>query len=91
MKVELPGLDSFGGPLYIGTGCFHRRDVLCGKKYSKGYRNDWNSKDYRNSGDDVNELEEKSKHLASCSYEENTEWGKEVSLSLYYYLPISHF
>ncbi|KAG6592103.1 Cellulose synthase-like protein E6, partial [Cucurbita argyrosperma subsp. sororia] len=79
-EVELPGLDSFGGPLYIGTGCFHRRDVLCGKKYSKGYRNDWNSKDYRNSGDDVNELEEKSKHLASCSYEENTEWGKEMGL-----------
>ncbi|THU48252.1 hypothetical protein C4D60_Mb09t24290 [Musa balbisiana] len=30
--VELGGLDSWGGPLYIGTGCFHRREVLCGRK-----------------------------------------------------------
>lgn len=80
MKVEFPGLDGFGGPLYVGTGCFHRRDVLCGKKYSKGYRNDWNSNNYRNSQDNATELEEKSKHLASCAYEENTQWGKEVSL-----------
>ncbi|XP_022941006.1 cellulose synthase-like protein E1 [Cucurbita moschata] len=78
-EVEFSGFDGFEGPIYIGTGCFHRRDVLCGKKYSKGYRNNWNS-DYRNSKDSVNELEEKSKHLASCSYEENTQWGKEMGL-----------
>uniref|UniRef100_A0A1S4BLZ1 Cellulose synthase-like protein E6 n=1 Tax=Nicotiana tabacum TaxID=4097 RepID=A0A1S4BLZ1_TOBAC len=35
-EVELPGLDASGGPLYIGTGCFHGREVLCGKKYCKG-------------------------------------------------------
>lgn len=79
-EVEFPGLDGSGGPLYIGTGCFHRRDVLCGKKYSKRYRNDWNSKNYRNSKDNVTELEEKSKQLANCSYEENTQWGKEMGL-----------
>ncbi|XP_038897441.1 cellulose synthase-like protein E1 isoform X3 [Benincasa hispida] len=79
-KVEFSGMDGFGGPRYLGTGCFHRRDVLCGKKYSKGYKNDWNSKNFRNSEDNVNELEEKSKHLASCSYEKNTQWGKEMGL-----------
>ena len=78
MKVELPGLDGLGGPPYIGTGCFHKRDVLCGKKYSKGYKNDWNSKSYRNSKANVKELEENSKYLANCTYEENTQWGKEV-------------
>lgn len=94
VKVEFPGLDGSGGPLYIGTGCFHRRDVLCGKKYSKRYRNDWNSKNYRNSKDNVTELEEKSKQLANCSYEENTQWGKEVDpfarLHLFVYTFLSH-
>ncbi|KAF7120838.1 hypothetical protein RHSIM_Rhsim13G0140100 [Rhododendron simsii] len=41
MEVELPGTDANGGPLYIGTGCFHRRDILCGKKYKKDHQNDW--------------------------------------------------
>lgn len=82
LKVEFHGLDGHGGPLYIGTGCFHRRDVLCGKKFSKGYRNDWNNETYKNFEGGVNELEEKSKHLASCAYEENTQWGKEVSVSV---------
>lgn len=94
LKVEFHGLDGFGGPLYIGTGCFHRRDVLCGKKFSEGYRNDWNSDKHRSFEDSVNELEEKSKHLASCSYEENTQWGKEVGLysrlSLYLYTVLSY-
>ncbi|KAK2652674.1 hypothetical protein Ddye_012530 [Dipteronia dyeriana] len=36
-EVELAGLDSNGGPCYIGTGCFHRRDTLCGKKYSQEF------------------------------------------------------
>ncbi|KAI9160388.1 hypothetical protein LWI28_007689 [Acer negundo] len=42
--VELAGLDSKGGPFYIGTGCFHRRDTLCGKKYSQECNKpDWKS------------------------------------------------
>ncbi|XP_050945240.1 cellulose synthase-like protein E1 isoform X2 [Cucumis melo] len=79
-EVDFPGFDGSGGPLYIGTGCFHKRDVLCGKKYSKGIKNDWNNKSYRNSKDNVKELEENSKHLANCTYEENTQWGKEIGL-----------
>ncbi|GFZ12615.1 cellulose synthase like E1 [Actinidia rufa] len=35
-EVEFSGLDGYGGPLYIGTGCFHRRDILCGRKFTKG-------------------------------------------------------
>ncbi|KAJ0081922.1 hypothetical protein Patl1_09606 [Pistacia atlantica] len=42
MEVELPGIDSNGGPFYIGTGCFHRRETLCGKKYSEDCKTtDW--------------------------------------------------
>ena len=33
IKVELTGFDSNGGPCYIGTGCFHKRETLCEKKY----------------------------------------------------------
>ncbi|KAL6323670.1 hypothetical protein AAG906_002137 [Vitis piasezkii] len=33
IKVELAGIDSNGGPCYVGTECFHRRETLCGKIY----------------------------------------------------------
>ncbi|KGN44128.1 cellulose synthase-like protein E1 [Cucumis sativus] len=79
-EVEFRGMDGFGGPRYLGTGCFHRREVLCGKKYSNGYKNDWNGKKYRNYEGSIDEVEEKVKHLASCSYEKNTQWGKEMGL-----------
>ncbi|KAB1221657.1 Cellulose synthase-like protein E6 [Morella rubra] len=41
MGVEIPGFDGNGGPCYIGTGCFHRRETLCGQKYSKECKADW--------------------------------------------------
>ncbi|CAK8565759.1 unnamed protein product [Lathyrus sativus] len=84
-EVEMFGVDGFGGPMYIGTGCFHRRDVLCGRKFNKQSRKDWNN----NANDEninhmieasLQEIEEKSKTLASCAYEENTSWGKEMGL-----------
>ncbi|KAK7289593.1 hypothetical protein RIF29_03342 [Crotalaria pallida] len=80
-EVEFHGADGYGGPLYIGTGCFHKRDSLLGMKFSDQYRNDWNSSE---SGQfieaSLQELEDKSKALASCTYEENTQWGKEIGL-----------
>ena len=82
LKVEFHGLDGCGGPLYIGTGCFHRRDTLCGRKFSKGYKSDWNSENDIKREESVHELEQKSKGLASSTYDKNTQWGKEVPLSL---------
>ncbi|KAK2640140.1 hypothetical protein Ddye_027935 [Dipteronia dyeriana] len=35
IEVEFHGMDGNGGPPYIGTGCFHRRDTLCGRKFGK--------------------------------------------------------
>ncbi|RDY00832.1 Cellulose synthase-like protein E1 [Mucuna pruriens] len=79
-EVEFPGADGYGGPLYIGSGCFHRRESLLGMKFSEQYRNDWNSEDNQFKEASLHELEEQSKTLASCTYEENTLWGKEMGL-----------
>ncbi|TKY57407.1 Cellulose synthase protein E1 [Spatholobus suberectus] len=77
MEVELHGADGYGGPLFIGTCCFHRRDALCGKKFCGQYKNDWNDENELIKAN-LQELEEESKALASCAYEENTLWGKEI-------------
>ncbi|KAK7387180.1 hypothetical protein VNO78_27753 [Psophocarpus tetragonolobus] len=79
-EVEFHGADGFGGPLYIGSGCFHKRESLCGMKFTDQYRNDWNSEDDQFKEAFLHELEEQSKTLASCNYEENTSWGKEIGL-----------
>lgn len=36
------GIPWFGldGSLYIGSGCFHRGDTLCGRKFMKGCKNE---------------------------------------------------
>jgi len=85
VKVEFHGADGCGGPLYIGTGCFHKRESLCGMKFSDEYRHNWKSEDNLSTEATLHELEEKSKALASCSYEENTQWGKEVLNSIFFY------
>ena len=77
MKVEFHGLDGYGGPMYIGTGCFHRRDTLCGRKFSKDYRNEWKRESIKTE-ESAHELQESLKNLASCRYEGDTQWGNEV-------------
>lgn len=84
MQVDFPGMNASGGPMYIGTGCFHKRDALTGMKYSKESKIQW--KETRNSDDDqvIKEpahLLETSKILSSSTYEQNTQWGNEVFLS----------
>ncbi|RWR84935.1 cellulose synthase-like protein E6 [Cinnamomum micranthum f. kanehirae] len=78
--VELSGMDGYGGPLYIGTGSFFRRESLSGKKYIKRYKTGWNKRAQRDGSETVDELEERAKVLASCSYELGTQWGKEMGL-----------
>ncbi|XP_059666571.1 cellulose synthase-like protein E1 [Cornus florida] len=79
-EVEFHGLDGHGGPLYIGTGCFHRRDTLCGRKFTKANGSEWKSENDIKIKESVNEQEERLKDLASCTYENNTQWGKEMGL-----------
>ncbi|XVE62580.1 hypothetical protein DITRI_Ditri06bG0129600 [Diplodiscus trichospermus] len=78
--LNFPGLDAIGGPLYIGSGCFHRREALLGKKYDKNCKVDWKSLDHRKVEESANVLEETCKILASCTFEQNTQWGKEMGL-----------
>lgn len=85
MQVEFHGFDGYEGPLYIGTGCFHRRDTLCGREFSKESRIQWRSENDKHTKESADELVTRVKGLASCAYEDNTQWGKEVSLSLSLY------
>ena len=86
MKLELAGISGYDAALYSGTGCFHRRESLSGKQYSKDYRGDRDIETKKNDQRSVHELEEASKVLANCNYEKNTQWGKEVSLLIFFFL-----
>ncbi|KAL2495845.1 Cellulose synthase-like protein E1 [Forsythia ovata] len=79
-KIELAGIDGFGGTLYCGTGCFHRRESLCGSKYSKDHRFELHNVKSNTKDKTVQELEEACKPLANCDYENDTQWGKEMGL-----------
>ncbi|XP_020157427.1 cellulose synthase-like protein E6 isoform X2 [Aegilops tauschii subsp. strangulata] len=80
-EVEMGGMDSLGGPLYVGTGCFHRREILCGKRFTKDYQEDWNGGiKGRIQDTSIGEIEEKAKSLATCTYEHDTQWGDEIGL-----------
>ncbi|KAL5548647.1 hypothetical protein UlMin_003878 [Ulmus minor] len=70
--------DGYGGPIYGGTGCFNRRDILCGRKFNNKYKIEEKKENVVRRS--VCELEEESKVLASCTYEKNTAWGKEKGL-----------
>ncbi|GMI84525.1 cellulose synthase like E1 [Hibiscus trionum] len=77
-KLEFPGFDANGGSCYIGTGCFHRREALCGKKYDETCKVDWEQLNHRRVEESASVLEATCKVLASCTFEQNSPWGKEV-------------
>ncbi|KAK3419386.1 hypothetical protein EUGRSUZ_H05074 [Eucalyptus grandis] len=81
MQGEIHGMDNYGGPPYMGTGCFHRRETLCGRKYRRGSKSESLRWDHHHRiRDSASALEESCKTLANCGYEESTEWGKEMGL-----------
>uniref|UniRef100_A0A7N0U3F7 Cellulose synthase-like protein E1 n=1 Tax=Kalanchoe fedtschenkoi TaxID=63787 RepID=A0A7N0U3F7_KALFE len=77
-EVEFHGLDGYGGPMYIGTGCFHRRASLCGMVYTESFRNHWENGERLLEKRDIEE--NKLKALASCTSEIGSLWGKEMGL-----------
>ncbi|XP_020200454.1 cellulose synthase-like protein E6 [Aegilops tauschii subsp. strangulata] len=79
-EVEMGGMDSLGGPMYIGTGCFHRREILCGRKFTEDYQEDWNAGIKDKLQESIDETEEKAKSLAACTYEHGTQWGDEIGV-----------
>ncbi|CAL5081946.1 unnamed protein product [Urochloa decumbens] len=78
--VELRGFDGVGGPLYIGTGCFHRREILCGRRFTNDYKEEWDRGIKEKIELSINQTEEKAKSLATCIYEHNTQWGNEIGV-----------
>ncbi|KAL2523792.1 Cellulose synthase-like protein E1 [Abeliophyllum distichum] len=79
-KIELAGFDGYDAMPYIGTGCFHRRESLCGSKYFENRIVEWNDAKDKIKGRTIDEVEEASKLVANCSYEKGTQWGKEMGL-----------
>ncbi|XP_038689760.1 cellulose synthase-like protein E6 [Tripterygium wilfordii] len=80
MGVEIHGFDANGGPCYIGTGCFHRRETLLGKKYNEESKAEWKRSNEIKTDENAGLLKETCKILASCTYEEKTQWGKEMGI-----------
>uniref|UniRef100_A0A7N0ZXY1 Uncharacterized protein n=1 Tax=Kalanchoe fedtschenkoi TaxID=63787 RepID=A0A7N0ZXY1_KALFE len=78
-EIELAGLGGYGAALFCGTGCFHRRESLCGRIFSKDDKIELKT-DNTIREKSVNELEKAAKVLADCCYEKGTSWGKEVGL-----------
>ncbi|KAL6635048.1 hypothetical protein ACP70R_027719 [Stipagrostis hirtigluma subsp. patula] len=74
-ELDHPCLDGWGGMCYYGTGCFHRREVLCGRIYSQDYKEDWSGAVSKT--EDAVVLEGMAKPLVTCTYEHNTQWGIE--------------
>ncbi|CAL5081948.1 unnamed protein product [Urochloa decumbens] len=80
-EVELCGMDGVGGPAYIGTGCFHRRETICGRRFTEDYKEDWERGITAKPLERMDEIEEQAKSLATCAYEHNnTEWGREAGV-----------
>ncbi|XP_061337624.1 cellulose synthase-like protein E6 [Gastrolobium bilobum] len=78
-EFELAGICGYGASLYCGTGCFHRRESLSGTSL-RDYRTKCYNKPKREDNRTVNELNEASKALVTCTYEQGTQWGKEMGL-----------
>ncbi|CAI9283470.1 unnamed protein product [Lactuca saligna] len=81
-EVDFHGLDGIDGPLYVGTGCFHRRDILSGKSFCNSSDQGSKLTDWKSEKDThCNQREtENIQILASCTFESDTEWGKEIGL-----------
>ncbi|KAK3123432.1 hypothetical protein QOZ80_8AG0630840 [Eleusine coracana subsp. coracana] len=79
-EVEMCGLDSVGGQPYIGTGCFHRRETLCGRRFSEDYEKHWARQIKEKTQWRIDQIEEKAKLSATCSYEHRTLWGSEIGI-----------
>lgn len=79
-------MDLIGGPLYVGSGCFHRRESLYGTKYESNKAEMKYNK--RNTRADASTLEEKAKSLITCTFEDNTEWGKEVIIFFFLFISL---
>nr|KYP73481.1 Cellulose synthase-like protein E6 [Cajanus cajan] len=85
-KFELAGISGYGAAMFCGTGCLHRRESLSGA-YLRDYKAKWDFKSKTINNRTVHELNQASKALATCTYEEGTQWGKGRGWKSIYYNP----
>eukprot|EP01018_Ginkgo_biloba_P022409 Gb_25252 [translate_table: standard] len=74
-QVHNKGMDGVGGPIYAGTGCIHRRDVLCGRDSSELIRMNIEATEKTSPPNMLKVVS-----FANCTWEENTEWGKKIGM-----------
>ncbi|KAH9290250.1 hypothetical protein KI387_034367 [Taxus chinensis] len=85
--IQFNGLDGIEGPLYVGTGCILRRDVLCGSEphefvdVSSSLIKQLIPSTYLSmeKASPSKRLDE-GKDLARCDYEDNSLWGKKIGV-----------
>ncbi|KAK9050439.1 hypothetical protein SSX86_030591 [Deinandra increscens subsp. villosa] len=70
IKTGTSGMDGLGGTYFMGTGGFFRRRALI--EYPTEPHRLWKE---QNEHGDIMTL---AQHAASCSYEDNTEWGSQI-------------
>lgn len=87
-EIDFKGQDGIDGPFFVGTGCIHRREALCGterRQSSSNYHKaastfvcaeETVAKDKASSSKMLKDARE----LANCTYEDNTLWGKEFGM-----------
>ena len=89
MQIHFEGLDGIEGPMYIGTGCIHRRVVLYGRERRNSSSNlnrpyftgcTENGSTTKDRAGPSKKLQKEARVLANCTFEENTLWGKEAIL-----------
>ncbi|GLJ35518.1 hypothetical protein SUGI_0714190 [Cryptomeria japonica] len=78
--IQGKGIDGAEGPIYVGTGCVHRRDVLCGSEPQNVIKASIESANLEVEKECSSEILNKATTLASCTYEENSLWGKKVGI-----------
>uniref|UniRef100_R7W8G9 Cellulose synthase-like protein E1 n=1 Tax=Aegilops tauschii TaxID=37682 RepID=R7W8G9_AEGTA len=62
-------INEFGWPYVYWHGMCHRREILCGRKFTEDYQEDWNAGIKDKLQESIDETEEKAKSLAACTYE----------------------
>ncbi|KAH9290258.1 hypothetical protein KI387_034375 [Taxus chinensis] len=79
--VQFEGFDGTGGPPYVGTGCVHRRDVLCGSEpQQSSLKPSMLSVNLIREKSSPSEMLNEARILAQCTYEKNSFWGKKVGM-----------
>lgn len=75
-QINPLGMDGYGGPNFVGTGCFFRRRALYGPPSPS---QQWEPQEATAKGP-IGSLivSEAAQHFASCTFEEDTKWGRLV-------------